>query len=128
MTIQQAYKIFDVKFNITTIDLKKRYRKLMHKVHPDVVLDKQNIYQYSAYEINEAYTILSEQADGKNIRYNYRGQNSDYHQCKEESQEYRWTAPENEYAYCQRNVYHYAIIPDDILLAFMSGVRCISLR
>lgn len=108
MTIQQAYKIFDVKSNITTIDLKKRYRKLMHKVHPDAVLDKQNIYQYSAYEINEAYTILSEQADGKNIKYNYREQNSDYHQYKEDSQEYGWMAPENEYAYCQRNVYHYA--------------------
>ena len=63
MTVQQAYKIFDVRSDITKMELKKRYRRLMHMVHPDAVLNrdksnKENVYRYSAYEINEAYTVL----------------------------------------------------------------------
>ena len=38
MTVQQAYKIFDVKSDITKTELKKRYRRLMHMVHPDLSL------------------------------------------------------------------------------------------
>ena len=30
MTVQQAYKIFDVRSDITKMELKKRYRRLMH--------------------------------------------------------------------------------------------------
>ena len=39
MTVQQAYKIFDVRSDITKMELKKRYRRLMHMVHPDAVLN-----------------------------------------------------------------------------------------
>ena len=54
MTVQQAYKIFDVRSDITKMELKKRYRRLMHMVHPDAVLNrdksnKENVYRYSAY-------------------------------------------------------------------------------
>ena len=57
MTVQQAYKIFDVRSDITKMELKKRYRRLMHMVHPDAVLNrdksnKENVYRYSAYELN----------------------------------------------------------------------------
>ena len=61
MTVQQAYKIFDVKSDITKTGLKKRYRQLMHMVHPDAALNRENVYKYSAYEINEAYTVLLNQ-------------------------------------------------------------------
>ena len=49
MTVQQAYKIFDVRSDITKMELKKRYRRLMHMVHPDAVLNrdksnKENVY------------------------------------------------------------------------------------
>ena len=40
MTVQQAYKIFDVRSDITKMELKKRYRRLMHMVHPDAVLNR----------------------------------------------------------------------------------------
>ena len=48
MTVQQAYKIFDVRSDITKMELKKRYRRLMHMVHPDAVLnrDKSNKEMY----------------------------------------------------------------------------------
>ena len=42
MTVQQAYKIFDVRSDITKMELKKRYRRLMHMVHPDAVLNRDN--------------------------------------------------------------------------------------
>ena len=45
MTVQQAYKIFDVRSDITKMELKKRYRRLMHMVHPDAVLNRYCSFQ-----------------------------------------------------------------------------------
>lgn len=59
MTIQQAYKIFDVKSSITTIELKKRYRKLMHKVHPDAER-KLKFQAELAYLLAQQFTATSE--------------------------------------------------------------------
>lgn len=77
MTVQQAYKIFDVRSDITKMELKKRYRRLMHMVHPDAVLNrdksnKENVYRYSAYEINEAYTVLFNQTGQESLKSNYK--------------------------------------------------------
>lgn len=77
MTVQQAYKIFGVKSDITKTELKKRYRQLMHMVHPDAALNREksnreNVYKYSAYEINEAYTILSNQTGQESLKSNYK--------------------------------------------------------
>lgn len=119
MTVQQAYRIFDVTSDITKIELKKRYRQLMHMVHPDAALnrdksDKENVYKYSAYEINEAFTVLSNQTVQESLDSNYRYDykyseyNEKYYGTDQENEEYDFTAPENEHAFCQRNVYHYA--------------------
>ena len=44
MTVQQAYKIFDVRSDITKMELKKRYRRLMHMVHPDEINQTKKMY------------------------------------------------------------------------------------
>lgn len=111
ITVNQAYTVMGVAQDITKNELKKQYRKLMHMVHPDSVGNNAASYRYSAYEINEAYTVLME-----NITRNGSGSddsdkrtyNREYADYYDESQDYGWTAPENEYAYCSRNVYHYA--------------------
>ena len=119
MTVQQAYKIFDVRSDITKMELKKRYRRLMHMVHPDAVLNrdksnKENVYRYSAYEINEAYTVLFNQTGQESLKSNYKYDykyseyDEKYYGTDQENEEYDFTAPENEHAFCQRNVYHYA--------------------
>lgn len=119
MTVQQAYKIFDVRSDITKMELKKRYRRLMHMVHPDAVLNrdksnKENVYRYSAYEINEAYTVLFNQTGQESLKSNYKYDykyseyDEKYYGTDQENEEYDFTAPENEHAFYQRNVYHYA--------------------
>lgn len=108
MTVQQAYKIFDVKSDITKTELKKRYRQLMHMVHPDAALNRENVYKYSAYEINEAYTVLSNQTGQESLRKNNYEYDERYYGADKANEEYDFTAPENEHAFCQRNVYHYA--------------------
>ena len=108
MTVQQAYKIFDVKSDITKTELKKRYRRLMHMVHPDAALNRENVYKYSAYEINEAYTVLSNQTGQESLRKNNYEYDERYYGADKANEEYAFTAPENEHAFCQRNVYHYA--------------------
>ena len=119
MTVQQAYKIFDVRSDITKMELKKQYRRLMHMVHPDAVLNrdksnKENVYRYSAYEINEAYTVLFNQTGQESLKSNYKYDykyseyDEKYYGTDQENEEYDFTAPENEHAFCQRNVYHYA--------------------
>ena len=54
MSVEQAYKILAVPRSADIKAIKKKYRKLMLKVHPDSLKSGKNTYQYSAQEINEA--------------------------------------------------------------------------
>ena len=63
MTTDAAYKILGLKHNADKNMIKKRYRYLMHQVHPDANLSKnpaqkKSDFKYSAQEINEAYSFL----------------------------------------------------------------------
>ena len=58
MSVEQAYKILAVPQSADIKAIKKKYRKLMLKVHPDSLKSGKNTYQYSAQEINEAYSII----------------------------------------------------------------------
>ena len=58
MSVEQAYKILAVPRSADIKAIKKKYRKLMLKVHPDSLKSGKNTYQYSAQEINEAYSII----------------------------------------------------------------------
>ena len=58
MSVEQAYKILAVSKGTDIKAMKKKYRKLMLKVHPDSLKSGKNTYQYSAQEINEAYSII----------------------------------------------------------------------
>ena len=55
MLYKQALVVLGIKENLDERDVKKRYRYLMHKVHPDTFAVNKASYKYSAQEINEAY-------------------------------------------------------------------------
>lgn len=121
MSVEQAYKILAVPRSADIKAIKKKYRKLMLKVHPDSLKSGKNTYQYSAQEINEAYSIIIKNlSDNKMSGYfnnssddNY---SSEYTYDGEYYQDYNsyasdggnWDAPVNDNAYTSRNIYHYA--------------------
>ena len=121
MSVEQAYKILAVPRSADIKAIKKKYRKLMLKVHPDSLKSGKNTYQYSAQEINEAYSIIIKYlSDNKMSDYfNNSGDDkysSEYTYDEEYYQNYNsydsdggnWDAPVNDNAYVSRNIYHYA--------------------
>ena len=58
MTRSQACRILGVSIDADMQEIKKSYRQLMHKVHPDTDAFHKTEYDYSVQEINEAYTFL----------------------------------------------------------------------
>lgn len=133
MYIKQAYEILGVADNADRNEIKRKYRELMHKVHPDACayntdtnqddIHNSNSYNYSAYEINEAYSVICEYIDSNskntfNTGYSFYdsheyGNNTDFHsqhsdwRASSDEREYGWDAPENDNAYCNRSIYHY---------------------
>ena len=116
MTRTQACRILGIDEDADRTEVKKKYRKLMHLVHPDAGAAEHSIYRYTAQEINEAYAILykREAADtpgrGRTAR-------------KKKQQPPKWNAPVNEYAYAERNVYHYVEDADGEILGEMVVAR-----
>lgn len=134
MYIKQAYEILGVADNADRNEIKRKYRELMHKVHPDACahntdthqddIHNSDSYDYSAYEINEAYSVICEYIDSSskktfNTRYSFYdsheyGNNMDSHfqysdwSASSDKRAYGdWNAPENDNAYCNRSIYHY---------------------
>ena len=58
MTTLQAYDILAISQDAGFKEVKKQYRQLMHRVHPDTDAFDTECYAYTAQEINEAYAIL----------------------------------------------------------------------
>jgi molecular chaperone DnaJ len=56
------YKVLGIQRNVPQIDIKKAYKKLAMKYHPDKVRDLNRIAVENRFkEINEAYSVLSDQ-------------------------------------------------------------------
>lgn len=101
MTVNEAYTILGVNESTDKAAVKKRYRELMHMVHPDsdAYLRSGRICKYSAYEINEAYSVISAIEDFSK---------SDSYPDSYTHNDYGWDALQNEKAYTERNIYHNA--------------------
>ena len=98
MTYSEALKILDIEKADSRAVLKKKYRALMLKVHPDSLAGNSRVdYAYSAHEINAAYEFLRNHIREEEVR-----------QEEEKAQgQNRWNAPVNENAYTEREVYQY---------------------
>lgn len=101
MTRGQAYKILDIDRDADRAEIKKKYRQLMHLVHPDAGGAGDKDYAYTAQEINEAYAILCK--SGKRAAESKRRSGAKAGQKSKAA----WDAPLNEHAYTEREVYHY---------------------
>lgn len=58
MTKAMAYKILGITPGTDFTEIKKKYRQLMHRVHPDAEAFSTRSYDFTAQEINEAYDFL----------------------------------------------------------------------
>jgi len=97
ISITEAYRILAVSEDDDRTVVKKAYRKLMHRVHPDALAGRQPDYEFSAQDINAAYELILEHIDN-NIRKTEKLRN-------QEMKGKTWSAPENPYAYTDRNIY-----------------------
>lgn len=102
MTVNEAYQILGIQPGTGQDEMKKKYRQLMLQVHPDMKEASGKRYRYNAKEINLAYALLKK---------NYTEEAAVFHGEKghgagKEKQD-KWDAPVNEYAYMEREVFHY---------------------
>ena len=110
MTAQKAYQILGIPPGTGKDEIKKRYRKLMMQVHPDVHVSSQETYEYSAQEINSAYAVLTKEKRVSGRRASKAKKNA------------AWDAPVNVNAYAEREVLQYAEDYDGTVL----GTFCVT--
>lgn len=95
MDRQHALKILGIEETSDKRIIKKKYRALMHRVHPDSMADGHGTdYEFSAHEINAAYEYLLNSAPDE--------------QKPEGEDKNSWNAPVNENAFAGRDIYQYA--------------------
>lgn len=116
MTRGQAYQILDIDRDADRAELKKKYRQLMHLVHPDAGGAGDKEYAYTAQEINEAYAILCK--SGKRAAESKRRSGAKAGQKPKAA----WDAPLNEHAYTEREVYHYVEDCDGEIIGTFTAV------
>lgn len=125
MTRSQACRILGVSIAADMQEIKKSYRQLMHKVHPDTDAFHKTEYDYSAQEINEAYAFLCKFGAGHSGHASHTSTSrastrsasrtstsrasgpSSSHTSSDAPKKKRWNAPVNPHAYAKRNIYHY---------------------
>ena len=125
MTRSQACRILGVSIDADMQEIKKSYRQLMHKVHPDTDAFHKTEYDYSAQEINEAYAFLCKFGAGHSGHASHTSTSrastrsasrtstsrasgpSSSHTSSDAPKKKRWNAPVNPHAYAKRNIYHY---------------------
>lgn len=124
MTKAMAYKILGITPGTDFTEIKKKYRQLMHRVHPDAEAFSTRAYDFTAQEINEAYDFLrknrTDSFSGQVTKNTTSGRKQHgkavYHQSYRDentttgstAKQMKWNAPLNENAYTKRTVYHYA--------------------
>ncbi len=134
MTSSAAYEILGLTPKADKKAIKKRYRYLMHHVHPDsgafkAASGKSYDYRYSAQEINAAYSFLYKNDNfklqenikntgtakytEKNTKYSHNNSSDDAASNNSSDFNYSpknktiWKAETNPNAYTERNIYHY---------------------
>lgn len=77
MLVKDYYKILEINPSATEADIKKSYRRLAFKYHPDKNFGN-SLYEARFREIQEAYQILSDknQRQAYNIKRNHQSQSS----------------------------------------------------
>lgn len=118
MTVRKAYQVLGLPFGAQKNEIKKKYRKLMMQVHPDVNLLSQKSYRYSAQEINNAYAVLMKERASGIDNNSYDGK----HHAAKDNKNAAWDASVNENAFMEREVLQYMEDYDGTVL----GTYCVA--
>ena len=97
MTQEEALKILRIQEVNSPEEIKKQYRRLMMRVHPDA-LSKEPVL-VDARDLNLAYEFLIKHPYHKNL-------SSEKGGTIKKSSAVKWNAPINPAAYCDRDIYH----------------------
>ena len=108
MTRREAYNILGISPEMPMDEIKKRYRQLMHQVHPDSGVSSREAYGYSAQEINIAYEFLSMGESTDEFFNHIAGFHNKKGSAAREGKKDVWSAPLNQNAYQEREILCYA--------------------
>lgn len=108
MTRREAYNILGISPEMPMDEIKKRYRQLMHQVHPDSGVSSREAYGYSAQEINIAYEFLSIGESTDEFFNHIAGFHNKKGSAAREGKKDVWSAPLNQNAYQEREILCYA--------------------
>lgn len=112
MTRREAYKILGISSETPRDEIKKRYRQLMLKVHPDSCAASGESYIYSAQEIIAAYELLNTSNCLEEFDEETSYKSDDFNRKKSNAAGKReksaWNAPLNRNAYREREILCYA--------------------
>lgn len=103
MTEREAYKILGISPEAGQDEIKKSYRQLMLRVHPDMTPADSGKDSRYAQEINTAYAVLKKKCIKKEKTF----RKSKNH-FRKEKPDVSWDAPVNVHAYREREILHYA--------------------
>ncbi len=146
MTRKEACRILGIQENCTEIQVKKRYRQLLHLVHPDAAVfrsqrekkqerqQSQRVeeYPFGIHEIQAAYLLLLSRdaetpvAASTDARAGSRKKEEDEDAWMRRDPEYAravWDAPENSKAYCEREILQEIEDPDGGILGTFTLIR-----
>jgi len=93
MEYKDYYKILGVEKTVDTEELKKQYRKLARKFHPDVNTTDKNAASKFA-EISEAYEVLSD--DEKRKKYDALGSDWEQYKANGQNDQFDWSKYANQ--------------------------------
>lgn len=119
MTEKEACRILGLPRDAELNEIKKRYRQLITRVHPDSPGLPQDSYTYSAQEINIAYSVLKRKGESGKAN---TSQSRDSRRA-DTGRHPGWDAPVNESAYMEREILHYAEDYDGTVLGSFSIAR-----
>ena len=113
MTIPQAYRLLGLAPGASQEELKKRYRQLMHQVHPDAMPGSAAAFENSSGSSSEMAPEKLRLLRPQEINLAYGLLKKEINHCKPQSASVKpsasaWNAPLNPQAYRSREILHYA--------------------
>lgn len=118
MTQEEARRILGIAPDCDLDSIKKHYRRLMHRLHPDSHASDTTWIRH-VQQINEAYSLLKRKPDRSSSDHWQAGTASG----PVPSQAPVWDAPVNPFACRERDIYCYAEAPDGSIIGTFRAAR-----
>ena len=124
MTREEACRILEVAPGTDPTEIKKKYRQLMHRLHPDAAPSVRDVHL--AWQVNIAYGLLK-QTPSDTLRSSSHAKDADTSGRKtgpgKAGRQKAWDAPVNPHAFREREILCYAEGQDGEILGTFSVAR-----